>query len=383
MKCSAHNVIQSFIICTFALFIALCAPLWAASAPTVEKQDFGTADGQPISLYTLTNSHGMSVSIMNYGATVVKLIVPDRNGKEGDVVLGFDDLSGYLKKDNDPYFGATIGRYGNRIAKGQFSLDGHSYQLPINNGSNSLHGGVKGFDKQVWQAKVVSTNPPTILFSRVSPDGEEGFPGTMKVSVRYTLTDKDQFVVNFLATTDKPTIVNLTHHSYFNLAGEGNGTILDEILTLNADAYTPVNDTLIPTGEIKKVYGTPMNFLQPCPIGARIEQIGDKPVGYDHNFVLKDPGSGVRWIATVQDPKSGRRMKVYSDQPGVQFYTGNFLDGTITGKQGHVYQQYAALCLEPQHFPDSPNNPKFPSVVLRPGQTYHSTIIYTFDTTSH
>jgi len=364
------------------LLAILSTPLWA-TAPTVAKQDFGAADGQPITLYTLTNSHGMSASIMNYGATLVKLIVPDKDGKADDVVLGFDDLAGYLKKDNDPYFGATIGRYGNRIAKGQFSLDGHSYQLAVNNGPNALHGGLKGFDKQVWKAEVVSTNPPTILFSRVSPDGEEGYPGTMKASVHYTLTDKNQIKMYYTATTDKPTVLNLTHHSYFNLAGAGNGTILDDLLTLNADAYTPVDDTLIPTGEIKKVDGTPMDFRKPTAIGARIQQVGGKPVGYDHNFVLNDPGAGVRWIATVQEPTSGRRMKVYSDQPGVQFYSGNFLDGTITGKNGKVYQQYFALCLEPQHFPDSPNEPKFPSVVLKPGETYHSTIIYGFDTTSH
>jgi aldose 1-epimerase len=366
-----------------SLFTVLCAPLWAASTPAVTKQDFGAADGQPITLYTMTNSHGMSVSVMTYGATVVKLIAPDKDGNADDVALGFDDLSGYLKKNNDPYFGATIGRYGNRIAKGQFTLDGHSYQLAANNGPNALHGGLKGFDKQVWKADVLSTNPPEILFSRVSQDGEEGYPGTMKASVRYTLTDKNQIKLAYLATTDKPTIVNLTHHSYFNLAGAGNGTILDELLTLNADAYTPVDDTLIPTGEIKKVSGTPMDFRKPTAIGARIQQVGGKPVGYDHNFVLKDSGSGVRWIATVEDPKSGRVMKVYSDQPGVQFYSGNFLDGSITGKNDKTYQQYAALCLEPQHFPDSPNEPKFPSVVLKPGETYHSTIIYAFDTTSH
>jgi aldose 1-epimerase len=354
------------------------------NADAVTTKPFGeTADNEPVTLYTLTNKNGMSVSIMNYGATVVNLIVPDKDGKAGDVVLGFDDLAGYLKKDNDPYFGATIGRYGNRIAKGQFTLDGHTYQLAVNNGPNTLHGGIKGFDKQVWKADVVSTNPPAIVFSRVSPDGEEGYPGTMKASVRYTLTEKNAIKMTYRATTDKPTIVNLTHHGYFNLAGAGNGTILNEILTLNADAYTPVDATLIPTGEIKKVEGTPMDFRKPTAIGERIQQVGGKPVGYDHNFVLNDPGTGVRWIATVEDPTSGRRMKVYSDQPGVQFYSGNFLDGTITGKDGKVYQQYYALALEPQHFPDSPNEPKFPSVVLKPGQTYRSTIIYAFDTVSH
>lgn len=251
------------------LFTLLSTPLCAASTAGVAKQDFGTADGQPVELYTLTNSQGASASVMTYGATLVKLVVPDRTGKMEDIVLGFDNLADYLKKDNDPYFGATIGRYGNRIAKGKFSLDGHDYQLATNNGVNTLHGGVKGFDKQIWKAEVVSKDPPSVLFSRVSPDGEEGYPGTMKASVRYTLTDKNQIKLYYTATTDKPTIVNLTHHSYFNLAGAGSGTILDNLLTLNADAYTPVDDTLIPTGEIKKVEGTPMDFLKPTAIGDR------------------------------------------------------------------------------------------------------------------
>jgi aldose 1-epimerase len=358
--------------------LGLLASLSAAGSDSITNQPFGSADGQPVTLYTLTNAHGMSVSIMNYGATVVKLLVPDRNGKADDIVLGFDDLSGYLGEKGGPYLGATIGRYGNRIAKGQFSLDGHSYSLATNDGPNALHGGKKGFDKQVWDAKIISTNPPSVLFSRTSPDGEEGYPGTMNASVRVTLTEKNDLKFFYTAKTDKPTVVNLTHHGYFNLGGQGSGTILDEFLTLNADAYTPVDSTLIPTGEIKSVEGTPMDFRKPTAIGARIQQVGGKPIGYDHNYVLNDYGSGVRWIATVLDPKSGRMMKVSSDQPGVQFYSGNFLDGTITGKNGHVYQQYDALCLEPQHFPDSPNEPKFPPVVLKPGDTYHSTIIYAF-----
>jgi len=357
----------------------LSLPLAAADSDSVTKQPFGTADDQPITLYTMTNAHSISVSIMNYGGTVVKLLAPDRHGNIDDIVLGFDDLSGYLAEKGGPYFGATIGRYGNRIAKGQFSLDGHSYQLATNDGPNALHGGVKGFDKRVWQAKVISTEPPSILFSRTSQDGEEGYPGTLTASVRVTLTEKNELKLFYTAKTDKPTVVNLTHHGYFNLGGEGNGTILGEYLTLNADAYTPVDSTLIPTGEIKSVEGTPMDFRKPTAIGDRIQQVGGKPIGYDHNYVLNGYGAGVRWIATVLDPKSGRVMKVSSDQPGIQFYSGNFLDGTLTGKKGHVYQQYDALALEPQHFPDSPNEPKFPSVVLKPGDIYHSTIIYAFD----
>ena len=374
MKSTNH---PSFI---FYILFSLSSPLLAAAQDSITKKDFGTADGLPNTLYTLTNTNGMSVSITNWGARVVNLTVADRDGKQADVVLGFDSLEGYLAPENakNPFFGATIGRYGNRIAKGKFTLEGHSYQLPLNdNKVNTLHGGVLGFDRRMWNAEIVSTNPPSVIFSRVSPDGEEGFPGTLKASVRFTLTDKNELKMDFTATTDKPTIVNLTHHGYFNLTGEG--TILGELLTLNSDSYTPVDSTLIPNGEIKNVEGTPMDFRKPTAIGTRIQQVGGNPIGYDHNFVLKDSGDGVRWIATVEDPKTGRRMKVYSDQPGVQFYSGNFLDGTITGKGGAVYQQYGALCLEPQHYPDSPNEPKFPSSELKPGQTYHATDIYAFD----
>jgi aldose 1-epimerase len=363
-------------ICLLGLLVGLSIPLKAASDAGVAKADFGTADGQPITLYTLTNSHGMSISVMNYGAILVKVMAPDKAGKMDDVVLGYDDISGYLSK-GDPYFGATVGRYGNRIAKGKFSLDGKEYTLAVNNGPNALHGGLKGFDKQVWKADISSTNPPAVTFSRVSPDGEEGYPGALTTSVKYTLTDKNEIKINITATTDKPTVLNLTHHSYFNLSG--GGPVLDDSVTINADAYTPVDETLIPTGEIKKVAGTPMDFRKPHTIGERIDQIPGKPVGYDHNFVLNHYGDGVREIAMVVDPKSGRRLTVSSDQPGVQFYTGNFLDGTVTGKVGKVYEQHTAFCFEPQHFPDSPNEPKFPSVVLRPGKTYHSTIIYGFD----
>ena len=346
---------------------------------SVVSQPFGkTGDGEAVTLYTLTNKSGLIASIMTYGAAVQKLLVPDKDGKLGDIVLGFDDLTGYLDPKKDPHFGATIGRYGNRIAKGQFSLDGHSYQLPLNDGPNSLHGGDKGFDRLVWKAEIVSTSPPAVVFTHVSPDGEEGYPGTLKASVRYTLTEDNQLKLYYTARTDKPTVVNLTHHSYFNLGGAGSGTILDELVTINADAFTPVDGTLIPTGEIKKVDGTPMDFRKPTAIGDRIQQVGGKPIGYDHNYVLNDSGKGSRLIVTVEDPKSGRVLHVYSDQPGVQFYSGNFLDGSITGKDGKVYQQYDAFCLEPQHFPDSPNQPSFPSTVLKPGEVYHSTISYGF-----
>ena len=354
------------------------APLHAEKA-SVTKSSFGEADGKKVELYKLTNSKGEAVSLITYGATVTKIEVPDKDGKVGDMVLGFDDLDSYLKKDNDPYFGATIGRYGNRIAKGHFTLEGKSYTLAVNNGPNSLHGGLKGFDKQIWTAEIVAQNPPTVRFTRTSPDGEEGFPGTLQVAVTYSWSDDGKLKISFHATTDKPTIVNLTNHSYFNLSGPGSGTVLDDLVQINASAYTPVDDTLIPTGEIKKVAGTPFDFRKPTAIGARIDQVPGKPVGYDHNYVLRDASEGVRLIATAVDPKSGRRLKVYSDQPGVQFYTGNFLDGTITGLGG-VYQQHTAFCFEPQHFPDSPNEPKFPSVELKPGSTYHATIIYAFDT---
>ena len=365
--------------CIFSLLLLCLLAIPAAAKEGVTKKPFGNADGQPVTLYTMTNAKGMSISVMTYGATLVNIDVPDRDGKIADVALGYDSIDGYLSK-GDPYFGATIGRYGNRIAKGKFTLDGKDYTLAINNAPNTLHGGLKGFDKQMWTAKVESQEPPSILFSRVSPDGEDGYPGTMKVAVKYTLTEKDAIQIYFTATTDKPTIVNLTHHSYFNLGGAGSGPITGHVVTINADAYTPVDDTLIPTGEIKKVAGTPFDFRKPHTIGERLEAAGGKPVGYDHNWVLNDPGTGVRVIATVVDPASGRRMKISSDQPGLQFYSGNFLDGTVTGKDGKVYQQHTAIVFEPQHFPDSPNQPTFPSVVLKPGQTYHNTIIYAFDT---
>jgi aldose 1-epimerase len=317
----------------------------------------------------------MSVSLMDYGATVVNLLVPDRAGKLDDVVLGFESVEPYLTAT--AYFGATIGRYGNRIAKGSFMLDGKTYQLPLNNGVNSLHGGTTGFDKQLWKVEHKESNPPSITFSRISPDGEDGYPGTLNVLVTFTLTEKNQLRISYKATTDKPTVINLTNHTYFNLAGAANGTILDHIVTLHADEFTPVDASLIPTGKIQKVAGTPWDFRTGKAIGKDLQAVGGTPVGYDHNYVLNEGASSA---AEVYEPTSGRLMIVTTDQPGIQFYTGNFLDGTLTGKGGKVYPQYQAFCLETQHFPDSPNEPNFPSTVLKPGQIYKTTTVYSFST---
>ena len=349
-------------------------------AEPVTVKPFGKADGQKIDLYTLANSHGVKAAITNYGATVVDLFTPDREGKPANISLGFNSVKPYESKKKDPYFGATIGRYANRIANGEFTLDGKKYQLAKNDPPNALHGGIKGFDKRVWKAEIVKAANPTVRFTLHSADGEEGYPGAMDVAVEYTLTEKNNLEMHFSATTDKPTVVNLTNHTYFNLHGSGNGSILDHVVTIPADRYTPVNATLIPTGELKKVEGTVMDFRKPTAIGLRIKEVGGKPIGYDHNYVLNKGlfGSGVKLNAEVHDPVSGRVLDVSSDQPGVQFYSGNFLDGTVTGREGKVYKQYTGFCVEPQHFPDSPNKPSFPSVVLRPGQTYRSTIVFHF-----
>ncbi len=350
---------------------------------SIEKQPFGkTPDGTAVDLYTLTNDNGMVVKIMNYGGTVTSLIVPDRNGKMGDVVLGYDNLDGYLK--NNPYFGSIIGRYANRIAKGRFVLNGVEYKLAQNNGENHLHGGIKGFDKVVWNAKEVKTgNGVGVELSYLSKDGEEGYPGNLSVTVTYILTNNNELKINYLATTDKDTVVNLTHHSYFNLAGAGEGDILGHELMINADKFTPVDKTLIPTGELRSVKGTPMDFTQPTAIGARINQEDEQLIfgkGYDHNWVLNIVEGALTRVARVYEPKTGRVMEVFTTEPGMQFYSGNFLDGTITGKGGKVYYQRYGFCLETQHFPDSPNKPQFPSTVLKPGQTYRTTTVYQFST---
>jgi len=346
-----------------------------------KRESFGTApDGKPVERYTLTNANGIELKAMSYGGGITSLRVPDRSGKMDDIVLGFDRLDGYLK--DPPYFGAIIGRYGNRIGKGQFALDGKTYKLATNNGPNHLHGGNKGFDKVVWTVEPVGQNG--LAFSRVSADGEEGYPGNLQVRVTYTLTDKNELIVDYRASTDKATPVNLTQHSYFNLAGQASGDVLGHELTLHADRYTPVDDTLIPTGELAPVDGTPFDFRKSTPIGARINN--DDPQlkagkGYDHNWVLNRSGNGLQPAARVVEPTTGRTLDIATTEPGIQFYSGNFLDGTITGKGGAVYKHRTGFCLETQHFPDSPNQPKFPTTTLRPGAEYRTQTVFTFGVT--
>jgi aldose 1-epimerase len=360
-----------------------CAPMSKneiSDKASISKETFGkTADGTPVEIYTLRNSSGMEATIMTYGGIVTSLKVPDRNGKFGDVVLGYTNLDGYLK--SSPYFGALIGRYGNRIANGKFSLDGKTYTLAVNNGANSLHGGIKGFDKVVWKASPIETYSGSGLrLTYLSKDGEEGYPGNLSVTAIYTVTEKNELQVEFTAKTDKDTVVNLTHHSYFNLRGSGD--ILDHFVQIDADRMTPVDSGLIPTGELKPVDGTPFDFRKATAIGAHINDTNDEQIkfgnGYDHNFVLnKLPGEFAK-AATVYDLESGREMEVWTTAPGIQFYTANFLDGTITGKGGWVYKSRNAFCFEPQGFPDSPNHPNFPSTELKPGEIYKNVIIYKF-----
>jgi aldose 1-epimerase len=345
------------------------------------SRHFGqTQSGEAVDLYTLINSRGMEAAISTYGGVVVSLKVPDRTGAPGDVVLGFDNLEGYLKPN--PYFGAIVGRYGNRIAHGQFTLDGVEYVLAKNNGENSLHGGIRGFDKRLWTAR---HGRQTLELTYLSKDGEEGFPGNLSTTVTYTLTDNNELRVDYSATTDKDTVVNLTNHSYFNLAGQGNGDVLGHQVTIFADRFTPVDKTMIPTGELRNVQGTPFDFRRPHAIGERINT-GDEQLqlgrGYDHNFVLNRTGSGLELAARVSEPKTGRVLEVLTTEPGVQFYTANFLDGTLTGKGGKAYGPRSAFCLETQHFPDSPNKPDFPSVVLKPNGRYRTTTVYRFSTDS-
>jgi aldose 1-epimerase len=358
-------------------------PPAAETTTNMSRAPFGTlSDGTALELFTLTNAAGMEVKVTNYGGIITSLKVPDRNGKLDDVTLGYDAIDGYLK--SSPYFGALIGRYGNRIAKAQFKLEGETYKLPANDGPNTLHGGNKGFDKVVWQAEPFErAGERGIVFTYTSPDGEEGFPGTLTAKVTYTLTDKNELAFDYHATTDKPTVVNLTQHAYFNLAGDGAGDILGHELTINADRFTPVDSTLIPTGELASVEGTPFDFRTKTKIGDRIdadhEQI-KRGGGYDHNYVLNRTSEGLALAARVEEPTTGRVMEVHTTEPGVQFYSGNFLDGSITGKSGHVYNKRNGFCLETQHYPDSPNQPSFPSTVLRPGEEYTSRTVYTFST---
>jgi len=350
------------------------------SPGTIVGAPFGhTASGVPVERYTLRNGRGMEARIATYGGIVTHLTAPDRTGHYADVVLGYDTLGGYLNAS--PYFGALIGRYGNRIARGQFRLDGVKYTLAINNGPNALHGGIVGFDKVVWQAKqaVVTPQGPRLTLTYVSRDGEEGYPGNLEVTAVYTLTNDNALRLAYSATTDKATVVNLTQHSYFNLRGRGD--ILGHLVQINADRFTPVDSTLIPTGELRSVTGTLFDFRQPTAIGARIDSADDQlrfAKGYDHNWVLNTRPGALGVNATVYEPESGRVLTVLSAQPGLQFYSGNFLDGSITGKAGSRYTFRNGFCMEPQHFPDSPNHPDFPSTILRPGETYRSTIIYRF-----
>jgi aldose 1-epimerase len=356
----------------------------AEMAKAMEKKAFGTTpDGKSADLYTLTNKSGMQVTITNYGGAVVSIVVPDKSGKTGDVVLGFDTLDGYVTDKN--YFGALIGRYGNRIGKAQFKIDGVTYTLAKNNGENTLHGGVIGFNKALWEAKDVSKgDEPALELKYTSKDGEEGFPGNLMVTVMYKLSSKNELTIDYSATTDKKTVVNLTNHSYFNLAGPGSGETVKSVLRVNADKFTPVDSGLIPTGELKSVQGTPFDFRKPTEIGARIDA-DDEQIklgkGYDHNFVLnKEKPAGLSFAARVEEPTTGRVLEVWTTEPGVQFYTANFLDGTVHGKGGIAYGHRTAFCLETQHFPDSPNKPSFPSTMLSPGQKYHTTTIYKFST---
>lgn len=349
---------------------------------SIKESAFGTMpDGQKVSLYTLTNANGAVAKITTYGAIVTELWMPDKNGKLGDIVLGYDKLADYLKET--PYFGAIVGRYGNRIGKGTFALDGTTYTLAINNGENHLHGGLKGFDKVVWSAvaQKASADGAALTLRYLSKDMEEGYPGNLVVTIVYTLTNANELRIDYAATTDKPTVCNVTHHGYFNLAGQGNGDILGHELMLNADRYTPVDAGLITTGELAPVKGTPMDFTAPTAIGARINSDVEQITfggGYDHNWVLNKKGSEMSLAATVYEPTSGRVMEVRTNEPGVQFYSGNFLDGTLTGKGGKVYQHRYGFCLETQHYPDSPNKPNFPTTTLRPGQTYKTTTVYKF-----
>jgi aldose 1-epimerase len=352
----------------------------AAAAVTVNKGNFGKlSDGKAVEVYTVKNAD-IELKLTNYGARIVSLMTKDKNGKMGDIVLGYNSVDGYLaeaKADKKTYFGAIVGRYGNRIRGGKFSIDGHAYQIPPNNNGNALHGGPHGFDEKLWTAKQI---PNGVEMSLVSPDGDMGFPGTLTVHVRYTLVD-DAVHINYTATTDKPTVTNITNHSYFNLSGDGQGDILGEVLMLNANGYTPVDAGLIPVGGVQPVAGTPFDFTKPTVIGQRINDANEQLKlggGYDHNWVLNGKNGVMKLAAKVEDPKSGRVLTVSTTQPGVQFYSGNFLDGTYTGKAGVKYAKRNGFCLETQHYPDSPNQPAFPTTLLKPGETLHTETIFAF-----
>ena len=348
---------------------------------TIKIARFGqTSDGYMIDIYTLTNKQGMEALITNYGATLVSLKTPDRYGKLVDVTLGYESLKAYER--DKAYFGCIVGRYANRIAGGKFTLHGKRYQLVKNEGDNHLHGGARGFNKVIWQVKnLIDGVGPSVILTYLSPDGEEGYPGNLVVNVTYGLTEENELRIDYEAQTDQSTVINLTHHSYFNLAGAGSGDILGHVLTIFADEFTPVDDRLIPTGEFRRVRDTPMDFRQPTEIGARIEQDDEQLIrgnGYDHNWVLNKEAGALALAARVFESRSGRTMEVYTTEPGIQFYSGNFLDSRVIGKAGEIYGQRGGFCLETQHFPDSPNRPEFPSTVLKPGEQYQQTTIYRF-----
>ena len=382
LKCmKKYSLILRGTVFALSLAVILGCAMTGLAKPKISKKPFGkTADGKAVDIYTLTNSKGSEMQIITYGGTVVSLKVPDKSGKLGDIVLGFDSVAGYEK--HTAYMGALIGRYGNRIAKGRFTLNGKEYVLAVNNGENHLHGGPKGYDKVVWTARP-STDPngANLQLTYLSRDGEEGYPGNLSIKVIYSLTAKNELKIVYSATTDKDTVVNLTHHSYFNLAGAGSGDILGHQLTLNASKFTPTDSGSIPTGELRDVKGTPFDFTKSTAIGARINQ-DDQQLkfgqGYDHNYVLNRTAEGLSLAATVYEPKSGRVMEVLTTEPGLQFYSGNFLDGSVAGKSGQSYLKNTGFCLESQHYPDSPNKPKFPSTTLKKGQQYSTTTIYKF-----
>jgi len=376
-----HNLCELSLLLFAGLGLFLltgCATLPGGSE-RITRAPFGElTDGTPVDIYTLRNAKGSEARISNYGGIVTSLKVRDRHGRFGDVVLGYDGLAGYLR--SNPFFGCLVGRYANRIAKGRFTLNGKEYTLAQNNNGNHLHGGLKGFDKAVWEAKPVHSKlGPALELRYLSKDGEEGYPGNLSVTARYTFTDDNELRLDFTATTDQDTVINLTQHSYFNLAEKGD--VLDHEVMIAADKFTPVDAALIPTGELRPLKGTPLDFSKPTEIGARIHQDDvqlKRGNGYDHNYVLRKPAGQLGLAARVFEATSRRVLEVFTTEPGMQFYTGNFLDGSITGKGGWVYQQRNGFCMEPGHFPDSPNKPDFPTVVLKPGQTYKQTIIYRF-----
>jgi len=374
-----------YLLSGLALSMLIASGGVQAAGLSSEHKPFGkTNDGTPVEQYILRNSHGMQATVITYGGVLQSLKVPDKHGKVDDVVLGFDDVQGY--QSGTAFFGATIGRFGNRLAGGAFELDGKRYQVPLNDGPNSLHGGALGFDKQVWKAEPVKDKDSVgVKLSYLSKDGEMGFPGNLITEVTYRLNDKNELHIDYKASTDKPTVLNLTNHSYFNLAGAGNGDILKQVATLHASHYTPVNATLIPTGELAPVKGTPMDFLKPTPIGQHIKEdhpqlkfAEPKQGGFDFNWALDTQGDVKQLAAEVHDPESGRRLQLYTSEPGVQFYTSNFLDGSVKGKAGKTYLHWSGFTLETQHFPDAPNQPKFASTRLNPGQTYTQHTVFKF-----